>query len=167
MPIHWFTCDPPYFGTTGYGMVFDMAQYIKMAEIARTMKGKMMVSVNDIPEMRAIFADFHIESIAIKYSRGKIYLGGVTSGQSAAPASAANNSSMNAYVYSFDVTTGVFNATPVFIMSSNCSLAISICGAWYLDQAFWQTCLSNASPILSQKDYVKTNPLFKTTNCIN
>lgn len=64
-------CDPPYFGTTGYGMVFDMSQYIKMAEIARIMKGKMIISVNDIPEMREIFADFHIESVAIKYSRAR------------------------------------------------------------------------------------------------
>jgi DNA adenine methylase len=61
-------CDPPYFGTTGYGMVFDISQYTKMAEIAQTMKGKMMISVNDIPEMREVFADFHIEQLAIKYS---------------------------------------------------------------------------------------------------
>jgi DNA adenine methylase len=64
-------CDPPYFGTTGYGMTFDMAQYVKMAEIARTMKGKMFISVNDIPEMREVFADFHIEQLAIKYSRAR------------------------------------------------------------------------------------------------
>jgi DNA adenine methylase len=60
-------CDPPYFGTSGYGMVFD--RYVKMAEIARTMKGQMIISVNDIPEMRAVFADFHSEQLAIKYSR--------------------------------------------------------------------------------------------------
>jgi DNA adenine methylase len=64
-------CDPPYFGTTGYGMVFDMSQYTRMAEIARTMKGKMMISVNDIPEMRIVFADFHIDQLAIKYSRAR------------------------------------------------------------------------------------------------
>ena len=64
-------CDPPYFGTTGYGMVFGMEQYIKMADLARTMKGKMIVSVNDIPEMRNVFADFHIEQLAIKYSRAR------------------------------------------------------------------------------------------------
>jgi DNA adenine methylase len=52
-------------------MVFDMEQYVKMAAIARTMKGKMIVSVNDIPEMRDVFADFHIEQLAIKYSRSR------------------------------------------------------------------------------------------------
>ena len=64
-------CDPPYFGTSGYGMTFDMAQYVKMAEIARTMKGKMIISVNDITEMREVFADFDIQQLAIKYSRGR------------------------------------------------------------------------------------------------
>jgi DNA adenine methylase len=49
-------------------MVFDMEQYVRMAEIARTMEGKMVISVNDIPEMRDVFADFYIESLAIKYS---------------------------------------------------------------------------------------------------
>ena len=64
-------CDPPYFGTTGYGMIFDREQYVRMAQIARTMKGKMVISVNDIPVMREVFADFYIESLAIKYSRGR------------------------------------------------------------------------------------------------
>lgn len=64
-------CDPPYFGTSGYGMTFDISQYTKMAEIARAMKGKVMISVNDIPEMREIFSDFYIEQLAIKYSRAR------------------------------------------------------------------------------------------------
>ena len=42
-----------------------------MAEIVRTMKGKMIISVNDIPAMRDVFSDFHIEQLAIKYSRGR------------------------------------------------------------------------------------------------
>ena len=65
-------CDPPYFGTTGYGLTFDMAQYVRMAEIMRNMKGRMVVSVNDIPAMREAFADFEIEPLAIKYSKGTL-----------------------------------------------------------------------------------------------
>jgi DNA adenine methylase len=64
-------CDPPYFGTTGYGVIFDIEQYVRMAQIAKTMKGKMVISVNDIPVMREVFSDFYIESLAIKYSRGR------------------------------------------------------------------------------------------------
>jgi hypothetical protein len=48
-----------------------MAQYIKMAEITRTMKRDMVISVNDIHEMREVFADFYIESVAIKYSSAR------------------------------------------------------------------------------------------------
>lgn len=64
-------CDPPYFGTAGYGMTFDMEQYARMAELARTMQGRILISVNDIPAMREVFADFTIEQLAIKYSRGR------------------------------------------------------------------------------------------------
>jgi DNA adenine methylase len=64
-------CDPPYFGTTGYGVKFDMFQYIKMAELARSVKGKMMISVNDISDMREVFADFTIQQLPIKYSRSR------------------------------------------------------------------------------------------------
>lgn len=46
---------------------------------------------------------------AVKYYRGKVYVGGVTSGQTSVPASAANNSAMNAYVYSFDVAGSTFS----------------------------------------------------------
>jgi DNA adenine methylase len=51
-------------------VVFDIAQYVRMAELMQTMKGRMMVSVNDIPEMREVFSGFEIESVGIKYSRG-------------------------------------------------------------------------------------------------
>lgn len=64
-------CDPPYFGTTGYGMTFDMAQYVKMANLAKTMQGKILISVNDIPEMREVFAEFSIQQLPIKYSRAR------------------------------------------------------------------------------------------------
>jgi hypothetical protein len=35
------------------------------------MKGKMVVTVNDIPEMRSCFAEFSIEQLEIAYSVGK------------------------------------------------------------------------------------------------
>ena len=43
-------CDPPYRNTAGYGVEFGFENYEKMAEIMRSMKGKMIVTVNDIPE---------------------------------------------------------------------------------------------------------------------
>lgn len=50
-----FYCDPPYWQTTGYGVEFTLDEYKKMAELARTIAGTMIISVNDHPEMRRIF----------------------------------------------------------------------------------------------------------------
>ncbi|POZ51315.1 DNA adenine methylase [Methylovulum psychrotolerans] len=68
-------CDPPYYQTAGYGIEFGIEQYTKMAKIAETMQGKMIISVNDIPAMRDIFAGLVIEQLPIKYSCGKIQSG--------------------------------------------------------------------------------------------
>ncbi len=65
-----FYCDPPYWGTEGYGVGFGIEQYTRMADLARTIKGKMIISVNDIPEMRKAFAGLHMESLQISYTVG-------------------------------------------------------------------------------------------------
>lgn len=65
-----FYCDPPYFGTEGYGMEFGLEQYALMAGLARTIQGKMVISVNDIPEMREAFAGLDIQSVSVKYTVG-------------------------------------------------------------------------------------------------
>jgi len=62
--------DPPYWGTAGYGVPFDLPQYDRMAELMRTMKGKAVVSVNDIPEMRAAFKGMPMTRVAIRYTVG-------------------------------------------------------------------------------------------------
>ncbi|MFC5399723.1 DNA adenine methylase [Undibacterium jejuense] len=65
-----FYCDPPYWGTEGYGVDFGLEQYAIMAEFARTIKGKMVISVNDIPAMREVFAGLNMESVTINYTIG-------------------------------------------------------------------------------------------------
>lgn len=65
-----FYCDPPYYGTEGYGVDFGIEQYDRMAELAKTIKGKMVISVNDIPEMRKAFAGLTMESVDITYTVG-------------------------------------------------------------------------------------------------
>jgi DNA adenine methylase len=65
-----FYCDPPYWGTEGYGVKFGLEQYERMAELMRAMKGKAIVSVNDIPEMRAAFKGFTMRRLGIRYSVG-------------------------------------------------------------------------------------------------
>ncbi|MGE4243519.1 DNA adenine methylase [Ramlibacter sp.] len=65
-----FYCDPPYWGTEGYGVGFGLEQYDRMAELLRTMQGKAIVSVNDIPEMRRAFKGLTMRRVAIRYSVG-------------------------------------------------------------------------------------------------
>lgn len=65
-----FYCDPPYWGTEGYGVEFGLEQYDHLAAIARSIKGRMIVSVNDIPEMHHAFAGLRIERRDIRYTVG-------------------------------------------------------------------------------------------------
>lgn len=65
-----FYLDPPYWGTEGYGVEFGLPQYDRMAALAKSIKGKMLISVNDIPEMRAAFCDLTIERAEINYTVG-------------------------------------------------------------------------------------------------
>jgi DNA adenine methylase len=65
-----FYCDPPYWGTEGYGVGFALDQYERMAELMRSIKGKAIVSVNDIPEMRQAFKCFTMRRLRIKYTVG-------------------------------------------------------------------------------------------------
>jgi len=65
-----FYCDPPYWGTAGYGVDFEREQYDKIATAARTIKGKMIISVNDIPEMREAFEGLSMDTVAINYTVG-------------------------------------------------------------------------------------------------
>lgn len=65
-----FFCDPPYWGTEGYGVDFGLEQYDHLAELAKTIKGKMIVTVNDIPEMRKAFAGLDIKTVGITYTIG-------------------------------------------------------------------------------------------------
>ncbi|EBT2755944.1 DNA adenine methylase [Salmonella enterica] len=63
-----FYCDPPYWGTEGYGVAFGLENYDHMAELARRIKGKMIISVNDIPEMRQAFNGLNIQTVDISYN---------------------------------------------------------------------------------------------------
>ncbi len=65
-----FYMDPPYWGTAGYGVGFGLDQYDAMAEAARSMKGKVVISVNDIPEMRQAFAGLTMKALSTKYTVG-------------------------------------------------------------------------------------------------
>lgn len=63
-----FYLDPPYWQTAGYGVPFAWAEYEAMAEIMANIKGKVILSINDHPDIRACFARFKFEVLDISYS---------------------------------------------------------------------------------------------------
>lgn len=63
-----FYCDPPYWQTEGYGVDFGFEQYEQMADFMRNCKGKVMVSINDHPDIRRAFNGLHMLGLDIKYS---------------------------------------------------------------------------------------------------
>ena len=63
-----FYCDPPYWATAGYGVDFGFNNYERMAELAKTIQGKMIISVNDISEMREMFKGLEMSSVVINYT---------------------------------------------------------------------------------------------------
>lgn len=65
-----FFCDPPYWGTEGYGVDFGLDQYTRLADLARSIQGHMVITVNDIPAMREAFYALPVEFVAIRYSVG-------------------------------------------------------------------------------------------------
>ena len=42
--------------------------YERIAEFMRRCKGRVMVSINDHPDIRRVFAGFHFESVDIRYT---------------------------------------------------------------------------------------------------
>lgn len=71
-----FYLDPPYYGSEGdYGddagkPLFDRSQFEGMASQLATISGRFILSLNDCPEVRAIFADFTIEAVETTYQIG-------------------------------------------------------------------------------------------------
>lgn len=76
-----FYLDPPYWGTEGYGVDFGLDQYSRMAELLASIKGKAVVSVNDIPEMRSAFKGLPMKGLTIKYSVGAVKTRGAAKGE--------------------------------------------------------------------------------------
>ena len=62
-------------------MPIEFDQYVHMAELAMCIEGKMMISLNDHPEIRRVFADLNIETVDIEYSLGNRHGGGAERGE--------------------------------------------------------------------------------------
>ena len=67
-----FYLDPPYFGCEGdYGEgMFERAEFEEMADRLSRLKGRFLLSLNDHPEVRRIFARFRIDDAPTTYTVG-------------------------------------------------------------------------------------------------
>jgi DNA adenine methylase len=64
-----FYLDPPYYGFEDYygDDVFYREDFIKIRDILVRIKGKFVLSINDVPEIRKLFKDFYIETEQTTY----------------------------------------------------------------------------------------------------
>lgn len=71
-----FYLDPPYWGCTDdYGRdIFSEADFTRLRDLLAGLKGRFILSLNDRPEVRELFAQFAIEEVTLNYGVG----GGMT-----------------------------------------------------------------------------------------
>lgn len=67
-PHTFFYADPPYWQTEGYGVPFPWEEYEKLAQAMRCSKGRVMLSINDHPDIRRCFDGLTFHELSIKYS---------------------------------------------------------------------------------------------------
>lgn len=65
-----FYADPPYWQTEGYGVPFGFEQYELLADSMARMEGTLILSINDHPDIRRVFAGYPMQSIDIAYTVG-------------------------------------------------------------------------------------------------
>ena len=62
------TWPPPCWQTAGCGVDFAFGNYERMAAFMHRCKGKVMVSINDHPDIQRIFECFHFETTETRYT---------------------------------------------------------------------------------------------------
>ena len=67
-----FYMDPPYFGCENdYGKnVFSRSDFERIADRMMNTKGRFLISLNDTPEVRSIFAAFRVCDVSLTYTIG-------------------------------------------------------------------------------------------------
>ena len=65
-----FYCDPPYWGNEeDYGVgTFSRADFARLRDLLDAIEGRFILSINDRPELRELFAGCEIEQVELGYS---------------------------------------------------------------------------------------------------
>ena len=71
-PTTLFYVDPPYWGyEDDYGKgLFAREDFARLAEVLRGIRGRFLLSLNDRPEVRKLFAGFERERVRVRYTMG-------------------------------------------------------------------------------------------------
>jgi DNA adenine methylase len=69
-PSTFFYIDPPYYDTAGYAVPYGPENYLELVKLLSSIKGRFLLSLNDHPKVREIFAAFQIRTVKLKYSAG-------------------------------------------------------------------------------------------------
>ena len=67
-----FYLDPPYYEIRLYRYNLEPDDFRQMAGRLAKLKGKFVLSLNDVPEVRALFKAFHVQGIETAYTAQKI-----------------------------------------------------------------------------------------------
>ena len=70
-PTTLFYLDPPYYDRELYNYNLKPEDFATLAERLRLLKGKFLLSLNDVPEVRALFKGFSIREIEFHYTAQK------------------------------------------------------------------------------------------------
>lgn len=67
-PSTFFYIDPPYYGVMPYRHNFEHADFAKLKDHLDDIKGKFIVSLNDVPQVRRMFRTFNITTVSSTYT---------------------------------------------------------------------------------------------------
>jgi DNA adenine methylase len=70
-PTTLFYLDPPYWGKKLYRHNLGEADFEKLAGQLKKIRGKFILSLNDVPEVRRLFGVFHIRGVELHYTSQK------------------------------------------------------------------------------------------------
>lgn len=67
-PTTFFYLDPPYWGKELYHFNFREKDFRELADLLSAIKGKFLLSINDVPEVRRLFSAFKMEKVTLHYT---------------------------------------------------------------------------------------------------
>ena len=71
-PATLFYLDPPYYERKLYRYNLEPEEFAVMAERLGKLRGKFVLSLNDVPEVRALFHKFDIQGVELAYTAQKV-----------------------------------------------------------------------------------------------